>query len=188
MPTPYDDDLALALALADLADSITLPPYRDRSFTVRHKDDRSEVTEADRGAEAALRSRLGRDRPDHAVLGEERGLTGPAGATSRWIIDPIDGTSNFVKGLPIWATLIALERGGEPVIGVCSAPALGRRWWAVRGGGAFVDGRPIHVSAVASLAEAHLGYSDIGDGSVRTWPLREAANRPPQGFYRLGGL
>ena len=162
MPTPYDDDLALALELADLADSITLPPYRDRSFTVRHKEDRSEVTEADRDAEAALRGRLERDRPDHAVLGEEQGLIGPPDATARWIIDPIDGTSNFVKGVPVWATLIALERDGEPVVGVCSAPALGRRWWAVRGGGAFADGRPIHVSDVATLADAHLGYSDIG--------------------------
>jgi histidinol-phosphatase len=162
MPTRHDDDLALALELADLADAITLPHYRDRSFTVRHKDDRSEVTEADRGAEAAIRRRLAQARPEHAVLGEEEGLIGPAGARSRWIVDPIDGTSNFVKGVPVWATLIALEHDGELVVGVASAPALGRRWWAVRGGGAFADGRPIHVSDVATLDDAHLAYSDIG--------------------------
>lgn len=162
MPTPHDHDLALALELADLADGITLPHYRDRTFTVRHKDDRSEVTEADRGAESALRTRLTEARPDHAVLGEEEGLIGSADAAYRWIIDPIDGTSNFVKGVPVWATLIALEHHGEIVVGVCSAPALGRRWWAVRGGGAFADGRPIAVSDVTAMADAHLGYSDIG--------------------------
>lgn len=160
--TPHDDDLALALELADLADGITLPRYRNRSFTVKHKDDRSEVTEADRGTESALRAVLRDRRPDHAVLGEEEGLVGPADARHRWIIDPIDGTSNFVKHVPIWATLIALEVDGEIVVGVCSAPALGRRWWAVRGGGAFADGASIGVSDVVDLAEAHLGYSDIG--------------------------
>ncbi len=162
MTTPYDAELALALELADLADAVTLPAYRDRTFTVRHKDDRSEVTEADRGTESAIRARLTATRPDHAVLGEEEGLIGDAGASHRWIVDPIDGTSNFVKGVPIWATLIALEHDGDVVVGVCSAPALGRRWWAVKGGGAFADGRPIAVSDVATIADAHLAYSDIG--------------------------
>jgi histidinol-phosphatase len=161
MPTPHDHDLALALELADLADGITLPHYRDRTFTVRHKDDRSEVTEADRGAESALRARLAEARPDHAVLGEEEGLIGAADAAYRWIIDPIDGTSNFVKGVPVWATLIALEHDGVVVVGVCSAPALGRRWWAVRGGGAFADGRPIAVSDVTDMADAQL-MADAG--------------------------
>ena len=162
MPNPYDDELALALELADIADGISLPHYRNRTFTVRHKDDRSEVTEADRGTESALRARLAEARPGHAVLGEEEGLVGSADASHRWIIDPIDGTSNFVKGVPVWATLIALEHQGELALGVCSAPALGRRWWAVRGGGAFADGRPVRVSDVATIAEAHLAYSDIG--------------------------
>jgi histidinol-phosphatase len=162
VPSPYDDDLALALELADLADAITVPYYRNRSFTVRHKDDRSEVTEADRSTEAALRARLRDARPDHAVLGEEEGLVGPADAAYRWIIDPIDSTSNFVKNVPIWATLVALEHDGRLVVGVCSAPALDRRWWAVLGGGAFANGHPIHVSDVAAVADAHLGYSDIG--------------------------
>lgn len=160
--TAYDAELALALELADLADGITLPHYRNRSFSVKHKDDRSEVTEADRGTESALRARLAEVRPHHAVLGEEEGLVGAADAEHTWIIDPIDGTSNFVKNVPVWATLIALRHGDELVVGVCSAPALGRRWWAARGVGAFADGRPIRVSDVADLADCHLGYSDIG--------------------------
>ena len=186
MPTPYDDDLALALQLADVADGISLPHYRNRTFTVRHKDDRSEVTEADRGTEAALRARLADARPDHAVLGEEEGLVGAADATHRWIIDPIDGTSNFVKGVPVWATLIALEHEGRVVVGVCSAPALGRRWWAVRGGGAFADGAPIHVSDVATIEQAHLAYSDIGSFTTygRGPQLTELATR----CWRARGL
>jgi histidinol-phosphatase len=155
----HADDLALALALADIADAITLPHFRSASLTVDRKSDRTEVTVADRGAEAAIRARLNAARPHHAVLGEEEGLIGPADATSRWIIDPIDGTSNFVKGVPAWATLIALETDGELVVGVCSAPALGRRWWAVRGGGAFADGSPIQVSGIDSIAEAHLSHA-----------------------------
>ncbi|HEY8094204.1 MAG TPA: inositol monophosphatase family protein, partial [Acidimicrobiales bacterium] len=155
-------ELELALDLADRADAITLPHFRADDLQVEHKADRTEVTVADRGTEAAIRARLAVARPDHAVLGEEEGLIGSATARARWIIDPIDGTSNFVKGVPIWATLIALEVDGELVVGVASAPALGRRWWGARGIGAFADGQPIHVSSVSSLSEAHLGYSDVG--------------------------
>jgi histidinol-phosphatase len=156
---PHIDDLALALSLADTADAITLPHFRSTSLTVDRKSDRTEVTIADRSAESAIRARLNDERPDHAVLGEEEGLIGSPDATSRWIIDPIDGTSNFVKGVPAWATLIALESDGELVVGVCSAPALGRRWWAVRGGGAFADGAPIRVSGIDTIAEAHLSHA-----------------------------
>jgi histidinol-phosphatase len=158
----YADELALALELADLADTETLPRFRDQSLEVEHKRDRTEVTEADRRAEAAIRRRLSAARPDHAVLGEEEGLIGPADAAWRWIVDPVDGTSNFVRGIPIWASLIALEHEGAIVVGVASAPALGRRWWAARGLGAFADGLPIHVSDVTDLARAHLAYSDVG--------------------------
>jgi histidinol-phosphatase len=165
----YEDELALALELADLADAETLPRFRDRSLQVDLKRDRTEVTAADRGAEAAIRLRLTEARPDHAVLGEEEGLVGPADSAWRWIVDPVDGTSNFVRGIPIWATLIAVEHDGATVAGVASAPALGRRWWAARGLGAFADGMPIHVSDVRDLARAHLAYSDVGsfyeDGS-----------------------
>jgi histidinol-phosphatase len=155
-------DLALALELADIADAITLAHFRSATLRVEHKADDTEVTVADRSSEAAMRARLTAERPDHAVLGEEEGLIGPAGATARWIIDPIDGTSNYVRGIPIWASLIALELDGALMVGVASAPALGRRWWAAKGLGAFADGDRIGVSAVTDLAEAHLAYSDVG--------------------------
>jgi histidinol-phosphatase len=154
-------ELALALELADRADAITLPHFRAADLLVEHKADRSEVTEADRGSEAAIRARLTETRPDHAVLGEEEGLIGPVGARARWIVDPIDGTSNYVKGIPIWATLIALEREGEIVVGVASAPALGHRWWAERREGAFLDGAPIHVSNVSRLEDAYVSTTSL---------------------------
>jgi len=155
-------ELALALELADLADAIALPLYRSASLEVRHKADRSHVTQADTGVEAAIRARLAVARPDHAVLGEEEGLLGPTDSPWRWVVDPIDGTANYVKGVPIWATLIALQHREVGVIGVVSAPALGRRWWASQGGGAFADGEAIRVSDVERLEDAHLSYSDVG--------------------------
>jgi histidinol-phosphatase len=155
-------ELELALELADLADAVTVPHFRSAHLLVEHKADRSEVTAADRGSEAVIRGRLAIARPDHAVLGEEEGLIGPGAARARWIVDPIDGTSNFVKGIPIWATLIALEVDGAVVVGVASAPALGRRWWGADGMGAHADGHPIRVSSVSSIADAHVAYSDVG--------------------------
>ncbi len=162
-------ELAFAVTLADLADAQTLHRYEKRAFTVDHKADRSEVTEADRLAEAAMRARIAETRPTHGVLGEEEGRAGPAGAEWQWIIDPVDGTSNFVRGIPVWATLIALahaERG--PVLGVVSAPAMRRRWWGGDGLGAFADGAPIRVSAIDRLAEAQVcvtfnqGWDELG--------------------------
>ena len=162
-------ELAFALELADLADAETLHRYERRAFTVDHKADRSEVTEADRQAEAAVRARIAEARPTHGILGEEEGVLGPADAEWRWIIDPVDGTSNFVRGIPVWATLIALahaERG--PLLGVVSAPAMRRRWWGVDGLGAFADGTPLHVSAIDRLEEAQVcvtfsqGWDELG--------------------------
>ena len=114
------------------------------------------MTDADRAAERALRERIARDRPGEGVLGEEEG---DDGSSIRWIIDPIDGTRNFSRGIPVWATLIALERNSKVVCGVVSAPALGRRWWAARGEGAFADGVAVHVSGVADLAQASVSCS-----------------------------
>jgi histidinol-phosphatase len=159
MTVDLQHELALALELADLADSVTMPWFRSASLRIDHKDNGTEVTEADRGSESAMRSRLAEARPHHAVLGEEEGLVGNTDARARWILDPIDATSNFVKGIPAWATLIGLEIDGEMVVGVCSAPALGRRWWAARGHGAFVNGVPMHVSAVDRIADAHLSHA-----------------------------
>ena len=162
------EELALALALADIADAITLPPFERRSFTVDHKADGSEVTELDVAAERAIVARLATERPGHAVLGEELGVGG-GGATWQWIIDPIDGTSGYARGIPVWATLIALADGDDvPVVAVVSAPALHRRWWAARGAGAFVDGRPCRVSDIGELADAQVsvtfspGWDDLG--------------------------
>lgn len=150
-------DLQLALEAVDLADRVTLSAFRRPSLAVETKADHSPVTEADRAAEAAIRQLIYRERPADAVVGEEMGTT--SGGARRWVIDPIDGTVNFVRGLPVWATLVALEVDGTVHVGVVSAPALGRRWWAQRGQGAFAGpigqpGERINVSGVANLADA----------------------------------
>ncbi len=147
-------DLDLALALADLADSRSLPRFRALDLLVETKPDLTPVTDADRAVERALRERLAAERPGDAVVGEEEGGAAGASSRARWILDPIDGTRNFSRGVPVWATLIALERGGELVCGVVSAPALGRRWWAARGEGAWRDGESVRVSRVDRLADA----------------------------------
>jgi len=155
------DDLSLALALADEADAISLPRFGAADLFVETKSDLTPVTEADRAVEEAIRKRLATERPEDAVLGEEQGETGAEGAPARWIIDPIDGTKNYVRGIPIFASLIAVERAGEVVAGVASAPALGRRWWAARGRGAFVNGRPIHVSRADQPEDGLLLYGGL---------------------------
>ena len=144
-------DLAFALELADLADSLSLPRFRALDLRIETKPDLTPVTDADRSVERALRERIAASRPGEGVAGEEEGDDGGA---VRWIIDPIDGTKNFSRAVPVWATLIALERGDEVVCGVLSAPALGHRWWAARGEGAFRDGERIRVSRVSRLADA----------------------------------
>src|SRR6188472_4572012 len=150
-------DLTLALSLADAADAISLGRFRASDLLVETKPDRTPVTEADRAAEEAIRDRLERERPDDGMLGEEFGVT--AGRGRRWIVDPIDGTRNYSRGIPVWATLIALEEDGVVQLGVVSAPALRSRWWAERGAGAFANGEPAHVSSVASVEEAVLSFS-----------------------------
>jgi len=156
-------DLELALELADLADGYTLPRFEAQDFTLGWKDDRSEVTEADRNCEALLAERVLSARPDHGFFGEEHGLQGPADSPWRWIVDPIDGTSGFVRGIPVWGSLIALTHAGDPVVAVISAPAMGRRWWATRGGGAFARTgsatRQITASAVGDLADAQVSVT-----------------------------
>jgi histidinol-phosphatase len=150
-------ELAFALELADLADEITTPHYTNRTFSLDWKANRTEVTEADRDTETAIALRVSGDRPHHGLYGEEHGLTGDTDSPWRWIIDPIDGTSNFVRGIPVWATLIALTHVDHgPLVGVVSAPAMGRRWWAAKGLGAFADGRRCQVSNVAALDEAQV--------------------------------
>jgi histidinol-phosphatase len=159
-----EKDLALAHELADAADAITTDRFRALDLQVESKPDLTPVSDADRSVEQALRALVGTRRPGDAVLGEEYGDegTGPR----RWVVDPIDGTKNFVRGVPVWASLIALQVDGEVAVGVVSAPALGRRWWAGRGLGAFAgasqaDARPLRVSGVRDLADAHLSYSSL---------------------------
>jgi histidinol-phosphatase len=152
-------DLSFALALADLADAITVERFQAEDLVVETKPDLTPVTEADRTVEQALRKRIGEERPAHGVVGEEFGEGRPG--TARWILDPIDGTKNYLRGLPVWATLIALEREGRVEVGVVSAPALARRWWAARGEGAFVNGRRIRVSKIADLSDAVLSYASL---------------------------
>ena len=159
-------DLALALTLADTADRITLDRAGVADLRVDTKPDRTPVTDADLAVEDAVRAVLQAQRPQDAVIGEERG--GPsAGAGRVWLLDPIDGTKNFLRGVPVWATLIALVENGEPVVGVISAPALRRRWWAATGEGAHTrdrqgTSRAITVSGVGDLADAYLSTTDLG--------------------------
>ena len=158
-------DLAVALSLAEHADAITLDRFGALDLRVDTKPDLTPVTDADQAVESDLRRLLARERPGDAVLGEEYG--GTAALSGRqWVIDPIDGTKNFVRGVPVWASLIALLEDGVPIVGVVSAPALNRRWWAGRGLGAFAavdDGRPrrLSVSGVAELGSASLSFSSL---------------------------
>jgi histidinol-phosphatase len=165
-------DLAFALDLADLADSVSLPRFRALDLRVETKPDLTPVTDVDRAVERAVRERVAGSRRGEGVVGEEEG--GDA-ARVQWVIDPIDGTKNFSRGVPVWATLIALERGGEADCGVISAPALGHRWWAARGEGAFRDGEPISVSAVSRLADASVSATygrDLAALEPAAWHAR----------------
>jgi histidinol-phosphatase len=164
----WDSDLALARDLADVADAVTTLRFLAADLIVEAKPDLTPVTDADRAVEQALRDHLERQRPDDAILGEEYADSGnTSGPGRRWVIDPIDGTKNFVRGVPVWATLVALQVDAQTVVGVVSAPALGRRWWAAQGGGAWTtltgnEPRPCHVSGVARLEDASLSYSSLG--------------------------
>jgi histidinol-phosphatase len=169
---PYADDLALALAVADEADAVTLDRFRAVDLQVTRKPDTTPVTDADTAVERLVRERLGSTRPGDAVLGEEQGET--AGTSGRrWVVDPIDGTKSFARGAPVWATLLALEVDGSPVLGVVSAPALHRRWWAARGSGAWLDDglgqapRRLAVSGVSELGDAALSYSSLSGWEAR---------------------
>ena len=165
------------MRLTDAADTLTMGRFRARDLRVETKPDQTPVSEADHAVERLLRDRIDAERPGDAVLGEEFGLAGAG--PRRWIIDPIDGTKSFVRGVPAWATLLALEVDGDTVVGVVSAPALGRRWWARRGGGAFADGTSIQVSAVHQVQDAQLCgpseryFDDAGLGA----PYRTLAAR-----------
>ncbi|KTS05691.1 inositol monophosphatase family protein [Microbacterium testaceum] len=169
-PTPDEilptlaDDLALALRLADAADAVAMARFDAAGLRIDTKADRTHVTEADLATERAIREILDAERPGDAVLGEEYGTSGDT--ARRWVIDPIDGTHNYMRGIPIWATLIALSVGEVPMVGVVSQPALGRRWWAATGHGAWTntpadEPRRIHVSAVDDVAKASVSFQSV---------------------------
>lgn len=166
------DDLALAFQLADAADSISRERFTAMDLVVTTKPDRTPVTDADQAVERAIRAGLSAARPGDGILGEEYGTEGST--VRQWIIDPIDGTANFMRGVPIWATLISLAVDGVPVLGVVSSPAMGKRWWATTGGGAWMtdertpDALPqrLQVSGVQDLADASLSYNSIQQWDV----------------------
>jgi histidinol-phosphatase len=159
-----NSDLELALEMAAAADQLAMSRYRALDLSIETKPDFTPVTEADRAVETKLRELLASNRPDDGVIGEEFPNTNES-ASRTWIIDPIDATKNYVRGVPVWATLIALAVDGKPEVGVVSSPAMGRRWWASPEDGAFtqdVDGsiRSLNVSAVRDLADASFSFSD----------------------------
>ena len=164
--TAVADDLALALELADCADEITTDRFGAADLVIETKPDMTPVTEADTAVERAVRDRLAAQRPGDVVVGEEYGTTSN-GSARRWIVDPIDGTKSYVRGVPVWATLLALEVAGELTVGVVSAPALGRRWWASRRSGAFVrsgdraGAQALRVSDVQALSDAQLCFGGL---------------------------
>jgi histidinol-phosphatase len=165
-------DLELALRLADTADALSLPRFRS-GLTVETKPDLTPVTEADRTVETELRRILADERPGDAILGEEQGAEGTG--TRRWLVDPIDGTRNYSRGIPVWATLVALESEGVVQLGVVSAPAMARRWWAERGAGAFANGERIHVSAISTVESSVLSFaieSEVPAIAQRAWHAR----------------
>lgn len=160
-------DLDFALQLADAADEISLARFRALDLNIETKPDRTPVTDADRAVESKLRDLISQHRPQESVIGEEFANSGSSDRV--WIIDPIDGTANYLRGVPVWASLIALRVNGEIVTSVVSAPALGRRWWATKNEGAFtkdVDGsvRQIQVSKIADLEHASISFN-----SIRQW-------------------
>jgi histidinol-phosphatase len=171
MASDFTDDLRLAHVLADDADSLTTARFKALDLHVMTKPDLTPVTDADEAVEAGIRRTLSRARPRDAVLGEESGSTGHS--QRRWIVDPIDGTKNFVRGVPVWATLIALAVDDEVVAGVVSAPQLNRRWWAMKDGGAWTGksllrAAPCQVSDVSRIEDASRSYS-----SLSGWDERE---------------
>lgn len=162
-PTGFASDLELALRLADAADGESLPRFDASDLKISTKADRSHVTDADLATERALRAMIAQERPSDGIFGEEFGAEGDA--HRQWIIDPIDGTSNFMRGIPLWGTMIALAVDGVPQVGVVSMPALGRRWWGATGAGAWTAAhggpRRLETSAVASLDDASVSFQSI---------------------------
>jgi histidinol-phosphatase len=178
-------DLEFAHSLADAADAVTLARFRALDLQVETKPDLTPVSEADRAAEEAVRTLVALSGRGEAVLGEEFGDSSTAGEP-RWIVDPIDGTTSYVRGVPVWATLLALERDGEVCVSLASAPALGRRWWAVRGMGAFADGSRCSVSRVSRVEDCAISCTSARrmPAGWRTLVKRAWSNRGLGDFWQ----
>lgn len=177
----FDDELSAAEELAELAAQVSLAAFGGR-HEVTHKSDGTPVTRVDIAIEDAIRAVLAARFPADAIVGEERGRTGPPAAPRLWTVDPIDGTKQFADGVPLWSTLVGLQIDGEPVLGLVDSPAVGDRWTGVRGVGATGRGAPIRVSDVARLDEAAVGHSAIeewapGADRDRLLGLVDAARR-----------
>jgi histidinol-phosphatase len=158
------DDLAFALRLADAADAVSSERFRAHDLHVSTKPDHTYVTDADQSVERAIRGLIAAERPGDGIYGEEYGIEGDS--PRQWIIDPIDGTANYLRGVPVWGTLVALAIDNVPLVGVASAPALGKRWWAARGTGAWAragSAEPyrLRVSGVSELANASISFQSI---------------------------
>jgi len=182
-------DLALAHRIADASDAITLKRFRALDLRIQAKPDLTPVSDADLAVERAARELLIAERPDDAVLGEEFGGSGEHLGRC-WVLDPVDGTKSFVRGVPVWATLVSLLVDGVPVVGVVSAPGLARRWWASAAGGAWVRAlgaspRRLAVSTVGELGEASLGFSSLS--GWRATGLREAFVDLTDAVWRVRG-
>jgi len=180
-------DLDLACRMADAAREVTVPHFASLDFHIESKPDLTPVTEVDRGTERLLRDILRTQRPSDAILGEEYG--GELGGARQWVIDPLDSTRNYVRGVPVWATLIALVDHGVPQVGVVDAPALGRRWWAATGHGAWLEvnddaPRRLTVSGVQRIEDAFVSYSDHAGWGARAAALQEilASSARQRGF------
>jgi histidinol-phosphatase len=181
-------DLELARRLADAADAISLPRFRS-GLAVEVKPDLTPVTEADRATEVELRRILAEERPDDAILGEEQGAAGTG--SRRWLLDPIDGTRNYSRGIPVWATLIALEVDGVVQLGMVSAPALRQRWWAERGSGAYADGELMSVSRILRIEDSVLSFAiekGVPEVAKRAWHARGFGDFWPYMLVAEGGV
>jgi histidinol-phosphatase len=182
MSRQYQNDLSLALDAAKLADEISLKRFQSIDLKVETKPDLTPVTDADKGVEESFRNLIAKHRPDDLIIGEEFGAPASTNGKHYWVIDPIDGTKNFVRGVPVWATLIALiNENNEVVVGVVSAPALNRVWYASKGHGAFLkfngESKKISVSKVGQLSDASISYSDLIGWGARREKFVELQNK-----------
>lgn len=180
-----EKELQFVLNLCDEIDQYTLSSFEKREFSVMTKADLSPVTEIDQETERRIRTAIEKEFPEDSIEGEEYGIESNQSSRS-WIIDPIDGTKNYLRGIPVWGTLIALCVDGQPVLGVVSAPSLHRRWWASKGNGAYVNSKKITVSKIDELSMVEASYGNIIQ--FKNAGLPGALDRMVESFGRVRAL